>query len=88
MAGELKASLIGIFPKIELEFRHLTSSEMKSLLALLKPAVLSVSWWDAESESYKTGNFYAGDFSYSKLHKDLDRYDKFTVSLIPYKKMS
>jgi len=44
MAGELKATFIGVFPKLKLEFGFLTEAELKALLGLLEPAVLSVTW--------------------------------------------
>lgn len=87
MAGELKAVFIGVFPKLKLNFTHLTASEVKSLIALLEPPVLSVSWWDASTETYKTGDFYAGDYTYKLIDDSKGLYESFTVSLIPYKKL-
>jgi len=87
IAGDLKANYIGIFPKLELEFGYMTESELKALLILLEPAVISVSWWDSEYGDYRTGNFYANDFSYPLFNKSRGLYSPFSVNLIPYKKI-
>ncbi len=87
MAGELKATFVGVFPKLKLEFSYLTESELKTILGLLEPAVLSVSWWDAKLGNYRTGDFYTGDFSYPYWNKQKGMYAPFTVNLIPYKKI-
>lgn len=84
--GELKATFVGIFPKIQLNFRAMTESELKTVLALLSPASISVTYWDTESATYKTADFYAGDFSYPYFNNDLGLYGDFSVNLIAYKK--
>jgi hypothetical protein len=87
MAGELKATFIGVFPKLVLEFGYLGESDMKSLLGLLEPASLSVSWWDSKLGDYRTGDFYTGDFKYPYWNKSKKMYAPFTVNLIPFKKI-
>lgn len=87
MAGELKATFIGVFPKLVLEFGYLDESDLKSLLELLEPASLSVSWWDSKLGNYRTGDFYTGDFKYPYWNKSKEMYAPFTVNLIPFKKI-
>lgn len=87
LSGELKATFIGTFPKLILEFGHLTEAELKSLLGLLEPPPLTVEWWDSKSGSYKTGSYYAGDIKYPYWHKEKEMYAPFTVNLIPFKRI-
>lgn len=88
MAGTLQANFIGIFPKLKLKFRALTPAELKTIIALLDTATFTVSWWDANSETYKEGTFYAGDFDNTLINMDLEIYEGFEVSLISIAKMT
>lgn len=87
MNGDLKATFIGVFPKISIEFTYLTESELKSVLAILEEPSFNVSWWDSELGSYSTGVFYAGDFKYGMFDATRGMYEPFSVSLIPYSKL-
>jgi hypothetical protein len=86
MAGDLKATIIGVFPKITLQFNYLSESSLKTVLGLLEPAVLSVEYWDSYAGTYKTANYYAGDFKVPYFSSTKGLYAPFSVSLIPYKK--
>lgn len=88
MAGELKATFIGTFGKLEIEFTYLTESEMSDLLTLLDDDVLSVTWWDSEQADYRTQNFYKSDFTYPYWNKNKEMYAPFTLKLIPFKKLT
>jgi hypothetical protein len=85
--GDLKATFIGVFPKITLRFNYLTETQLKAILILLEPASISVQWWDSHSASYKTGTFYAGDFAYPLWRNDVSMYEPFEVNLISYSKI-
>lgn len=87
MAGELKAEFIGVFPKLKLGFTYMTEANLKTLLALLEPATLSVSWWDSYLEDYRTGDFYTGPYEYPYFDKSRGLYAPFSVNLIPFKKI-
>ena len=84
---EVESHFVGVFPKLKLEFSYLTESELKTILELLEPASISVSWWDSKLGDYRTGDFYTGDFSYPYWNKKKGMYSPFTVNLIPYKKI-
>lgn len=88
MAGELKANFIGIFPKITLNFRHLTSAEMSTVITLLDNPRFTLAWFDEKSNTVKTGEYYAGDWDISLFDRVNERYEPFSVSLIPWKKLS
>jgi hypothetical protein len=86
--GDLKATFIGIFPKILLEFKHLTEAQLKTVTGLLEPSSISVSWWDSKAEDYSSGSFYASDYGYPVFNKSKGLYEPFSVSLIAYNKLS
>lgn len=88
LTGNLKFTHLGIFPKINLEFRPMDESEVDTVVTILDSPTISVEWWDAVTRGYKTGDFYAGDFDYSMLLKDRGIYDSFKVSLISINKMT
>lgn len=88
LSGDLKATLIGVFPKLLLEFGYLEEAEVQVVTTLLEPASFSVSWWDSKTNGYKTGTYYAGDYRYPMFDKLKGLYAPFSVSLIPYSKIS
>lgn len=88
MSGELKATFVGIFPKLSIEFAPTTEEEMSTLTSLLDLPSFNVAWWDARTEGVKTGTYYAGDFEYGLFRKDIGLYDSFSVNLIPFRRMS
>ena len=84
MAGVLKATYVGTTPKLMLELRSLTGAEMKTLMGLVNQASFSVTWWDNDSATYKTGNFYRGDFQPKMIMKSPIRYEAMNLNLIGY----
>jgi len=86
--GDLKASYIGMFPKITLEFAPTTTSEMSTLLALLDQPDFDVTWWDEQADKLTTGTYYSGDFEVPMLRLDTELYDAFTVNLVPFNSLA
>lgn len=84
MAGTMKATLTGTFPKIELTIRPLSGAEMKTLMGLVNNASFSVTWWDQQTETYKTGTFYRGEFAPTMIQKSTKLYSELTINLIAY----
>lgn len=88
MAGNLKSDFVGVFPKIMLDFRAMTSAEMATIAALISANSLTVEWWDVATETYKSGEFYKGDYSNSLISMDLELYEGFGVNLIAFNKLT
>jgi hypothetical protein len=86
MNGDVRATLIGIFPKIELEIGVCTQDEMATLTQLLDQDYFSVTWFDVRVGTTCTANYYAGDYSPELLSKSRGLYKPFTVNLIPVSK--
>ena len=87
MAGNISASLVGIFPKLLLTFRDgLTENEVSTIANLLNQDYFSVTYFDPQSKTTKTANYYAGDYELPLLDKTRGLYKTFNVNLIPVSK--
>jgi len=86
MAGEIRATLIGIFPKIELNVGVLTQDQVASITELLDSDYFEVEYFDVRVQGTTTANYYAGDYAIEMLDKARGLYKPFTVSLIPVAK--
>ena len=88
MNGEVRASLIGIFPKIELTFRDaLTEDEVSQIIALLDQPYFSVTYFSPKTKGTVTAQYYASDYAPELLDKARGLYKTFTVSLVPVSKL-
>lgn len=89
MSGNISASLIGVFTKISLKFRAgLTQANITTLSDIFNSAYFSVSYFDPQTNSMKTEQFYASDFDINMLSNTLGIYDEFSVNLIATSKRS
>lgn len=86
MNGDVRATLIGIFPKIQLKIGVTTQEEMASLTQLLDKAYFSVEWFDVRTQTTHTANYYASDYDVELLSKSRGLYKEFNVNLIPVSK--
>ena len=83
MNGDVRATLIGIFPKIEVNIGYTTEAEMATIVALLDQAYFTVEYFDVRTQATTTASYYASDYSPELDNKVKDRYKPLTVSLIP-----
>lgn len=65
LAGTQSGTLIGIFPKIILQFRKLTKSELEVIVPILDSARQSVSYYDPNKKAQTTITTYTGDYEIS-----------------------
>lgn len=84
MSGELKATLIGIFPKIEIEIGYLTENEMQQVTRLLDKAFFNVEYYDQRTKATYTTKCYANDYQVEIYDKQKAIYKPFSVHLIPF----
>jgi hypothetical protein len=86
MNGDVRATLIGWFPKIVIETSDATpQTQVKQLCALLLNPNLTVEWFDDLTGVIKTGSYYAGSFKTSLLERQRALYNSVSVSLVPLK---
>lgn len=86
MSGDVRATLIGIFPKIEMQVGYTTQEEMGELTQLLDKDFFTVEWFDVRIQATVSAKYYAGDYDTELDNKHKGRYKPFTVSLVPVSK--
>lgn len=88
MNGDVRATLIGIFPKLELVFRDgLTVAEINQINGLLDQAYFSVTYFSPKSQTTVTAQYYAGDYTVELLDKNKGIFKTFSVALVPVSKL-
>ena len=62
LAGTQSGTLIGIFPKIVVQFRKLTKAELETLVPVLDSARQTVKYYDPNKKATTTMTTYTGDY--------------------------
>lgn len=83
MAGSMKGSLVGNFPKIMLEIEPLDAEEMSELEIILDSASIEVEYYNNKYKCTCTADFYANDYEEDLLLRKEMKYKSFAVNLIP-----
>ena len=86
MSGDVRATLIGIFPKIQIEVGYTTQAELSELVALLDKDFFTVTWFDVRTQETASAKYYASDYDVELDSKHKGRYKPFSVSLVPVSK--
>lgn len=86
MSGDVRASLIGIFPKIQMTVGTLTQQQMSELTQLLDLDYFEVEWFDVRIQSTIKTKYYASDYDTDLLSKSKGLYQPFDVNLVPISK--
>ena len=86
MSGDVRATLIGIFPKIQMEVGYTTQEEMSELTQLLDRDFFTVTWFDVRTQETFSAEYYASDYDVELDNKSKGRYKPFSVSLVPVSK--
>lgn len=87
MNGDVRASLIGVFPKIELAFRDaLTEAEVNQIIEKLDKPYFSVTYYDPKTKNNITAQYYSSDYSIEILDRPRGLFKGFNVSLVPVSK--
>lgn len=86
LAGEQTGTLIGIFPKLVLQFRKLTKDEVHLLAPILDSARQTVQYYDDNKGAMVTMTTYTGDWKL--VNKGIEQNEPFSCSFISTKKRS
>lgn len=89
LAGEQSGTLVGIFPKIVVQFRKLTQTELEDLAPVLDSARQTVQYYDPNKKVMTTMTTYTGD--YEVVNKGIIGHVKnegFQISFIATKRRS
>ena len=62
LAGTQSGTLVGIFPKIIVQFRKLTQIELETLAPVLDSARQTVQYYDPNKKAMTTMTTYTGDY--------------------------
>lgn len=90
LAGTQSGTLIGIFPKLTLQFRKLTKSEMETIVPILDSARQTVTYYDPRKQANVTMQTYTGDYEITNKHliSNSRKNEGFSCSFIAIKKRS
>ncbi len=88
LAGTQTGTLIGIFPKIVVQFRKLTKSEVEEIVPILDKARQSVQYYDPNKKKKITMTTYTGDYELTNKNiiDNLTKNEGFNVSFISVRK--
>lgn len=65
LSGTMVASLVGVFPKLVLEFRKLTKSELEVIIPILDRPYQNTTYYDPNKKVNVTMRTYTGDYEVS-----------------------
>ena len=90
LAGEQSGTLLGIFPKLIVNFRKLTKSEMETIVPILDSAYQTVTYYDPFKRTLTTMRTYTGDYDYTNRYiiGNDRKNEAFSCSFIATKKRS
>ena len=86
MNGDVRATLIGIYPKIQMKVGYTTQEEISKLTQILDQDYFTVTWFDVRIQQTISTSYYAGDYDIELDNKSKGRYKPFDVNLIPVSK--
>lgn len=86
LAGKQTGTLIGIFPKLILQFRSLTKEELETLAPILDSARQTTEYYDPKKKQMTTMPTYSGDWKI--VNKSIGKNEGFTCSFISAEKRS
>ena len=86
MNGDVRATLIGIFPKIIMQVNYTNQEEMAKLTELLDRDYFTVTWFDVRVQEVVSAQYYASDYEIELHDKSKGIYKPFDVNLVPVSK--
>lgn len=86
LAGSMTGTLIGIYPKITLQFRKLSKAELEIIAPILDKENQSVTYYDPQKKANVTMTTYTGDWEL--VNRGISQNQGFSCSFISTKKRS
>ena len=84
LKGEQSGTLIGIFPKLVVQFKKLSKEELLIIAPILDSSVQTIQYFDPVKNAMTTMQTYTGDWSV--LNRNLNKNQPFSCSFIAKKK--
>ena len=90
LAGVQSGTLVGIFPKLVLQFRKLTKAELETIVPILDSAYQTVSYYDPYKKAQTSMTTYTGDYEIDNKHiiDSTRKNEGFSISFIAVRKRS
>ena len=90
LAGSQSGTLLGIFPKITMQFRQLTKSEVELLAPIFDSAYQTTIYYDPNKKASTTMTTYSGDWELSNKNfiDEASTNESFNWAIISTKKRS
>ena len=91
LAGSMSGTLLGIFPKLTVEFKPLTKTELQAIVPLLDSASQRLTYYDPFKRANITIDTYTGDYEINNKNIISDNgfvNDSFSCSFIAKRKRS
>lgn len=84
LKGSMSGTLIGIFPKIIVNFKRLTRSEAEIITPIIDAAAQTVRYYDSTKHAYVEMATYTGDYEITNKHviDAVRKNESFEVSFI------
>lgn len=86
LAGTQSGTLIGIFPKITVQFKKLSQSELEQIATILDSATQNVTYYDPNKKTNITMSTYTGDWEL--VNRNIMQNQGFSCAFISRKKRS
>lgn len=88
LAGTMSGSLLGIFPKLTIQFGRLTKSQLEVIIPILDSSRQTVTYYDPNKKDYVTMTTYTGDYEITdkRIIKDDATNEGFSCSFISIRK--
>lgn len=87
MSGQNKGTLLGIFPKLNVDVGEFNEDDMSSFLSKVNKSSFNIDWYDAETKSMRKGiSYYVNDYTIDLKSTKRMVYKSFSFNLIPNKK--
>ena len=88
LAGVMSGTLIGVFPKIILQFRRLTKAELEIIVPILDSQNQTLTYYDPNKKTNVTMTTYTGDYEITNRHivSGSSKNDGFSCSFIAIRK--
>lgn len=84
LAGSQVGTLIGIFPKLVLQFRSLNKNEVHTLSKIFDSSTQTVQYYDDNKAEMTTIQTYTGDWK--AVSKKINKCEPFSISFISRKR--
>lgn len=86
LAGTQSGTLIGIFPKITVQFKKLSQTQLEQLVQILDSATQNVTYYDPYKKAKITMSTYTGDWEL--INRYIQKNQGFSCAFISRKKRS